>query len=164
MDQPTGQGQLAHVRLVVTSMKAPTGPPLVETARADVTLTVDAGAEDAVVAAQQGGGQPGSGAVLRLQGEALAAAERKKAQPGNPKTATVTSARAAPPLPPDVTSSPPTDQVNQALLTRQPYCAGPEHPRRHSGIGWARFKPYDPREYPKLDAPHLRRHRQEPIM
>lgn len=43
-----------QVQLVVISLKAPFGPPLTETDKVEVTLTVDAGAEDAKVKAQQG--------------------------------------------------------------------------------------------------------------
>jgi len=60
-----------QVRLVVTSLKAPFGPPLVETSKAEVTLTVDAGVEDAVVKAQEGPESLRRGRILRLTEEAL---------------------------------------------------------------------------------------------
>jgi transposase len=60
-----------QVRLVVTSLKAPFGPPLAETAKAEVTLTVDAGVEDAVVKAQEGPESLRRGRILRLTEEAL---------------------------------------------------------------------------------------------
>lgn len=48
---PSAAVRPGQVRLVVASLKAPFGPPLAETDKVEVTLTVDAGAEDA------GGGQ-----------------------------------------------------------------------------------------------------------
>jgi len=54
LDRPTGQVRPGQIRLVVASLRAPFGPPLRETDRVEVTLTVDAGAEDAEVLAQQG--------------------------------------------------------------------------------------------------------------
>ena len=54
LDQPSAQVRAGQVRLVVASLRAPFGPPLRETDRVEVTLTVDAGAEDAEVLAQQG--------------------------------------------------------------------------------------------------------------
>jgi len=60
-----------RVRLVVTSLKAPFGPPLAETDKAEVTLTVDAGAEDSVVRAQEGPESLRRGRILRLTEEAL---------------------------------------------------------------------------------------------
>jgi Transcriptional regulators of sugar metabolism len=60
-----------QVRLVVTSLKAPFGPPLADTDKVEVTLTVDAGAEDVEVKAQQGAGGLRRGQILRLTEEAL---------------------------------------------------------------------------------------------
>lgn len=50
---PASAVRPGQVRLVVASLKAPFGPPLAETAKVEVTLTVDAGSEDAEVKAQQ---------------------------------------------------------------------------------------------------------------
>jgi DNA-binding Lrp family transcriptional regulator len=60
-----------QVRQVVASMKAPFGPPLAETDKVEVTLTVDAGAEDAEVKAQTGAEGLRRAQVLRLTEEAL---------------------------------------------------------------------------------------------
>jgi exosome complex RNA-binding protein Rrp42 (RNase PH superfamily) len=60
-----------QVRRVVASLKAPFGPPLVETAKLEITLTVDAGPEDAEVAAEQGREALRRGRILRLIDEAL---------------------------------------------------------------------------------------------
>ena len=43
---PSSAVRPGQVRLVVASLKAPFGPPLAETNKVEVTLTVDAGAED----------------------------------------------------------------------------------------------------------------------
>jgi hypothetical protein len=48
-------------------VKAPFGPPLVDTARVEVTLTVDAGAEDAEVLSRQGREALRQGRVLRRE-------------------------------------------------------------------------------------------------
>lgn len=61
-----------QVRLVAASLKAPFGPPLAETAKVEVTLTVDAGPEDVEVKAGQGSAALRRGRVLRLLEEALA--------------------------------------------------------------------------------------------
>jgi biotin operon repressor len=71
LDRPTGQVRPGQIRLVVASLKAPFGPPLVETARMEVTLTVDAGAEDAAVLNTQGRLAVRQGRLLRLVEEAL---------------------------------------------------------------------------------------------
>lgn len=60
-----------QVRRVVASLKAPFGPPLAETAKLEITLTVDAGPEDAEVAAAQGREALRRGRILRLIDEAL---------------------------------------------------------------------------------------------
>jgi len=60
-----------QVRLVVTSLKAPFGPPLAATDEVEVTLTVDAGVEDAGVRVQEGPEGLRRGRILRLTEEAL---------------------------------------------------------------------------------------------
>jgi hypothetical protein len=71
LDRPGEQVRPGQVRRVVTSLKASFGPPLSETARVEVTLTVDAGAEDGEVGSQQGREALRQGRILRLTGEAL---------------------------------------------------------------------------------------------
>lgn len=60
-----------QVRLVVASMRAPFGPPLAETDKVEVTLTVDARAEDAAVKGREGREGLRQGRILRLAEEAL---------------------------------------------------------------------------------------------
>lgn len=60
-----------QVRLVVASVRAPFGPPLTEIDKIEVTLTVDAGAEDAEVRAREGVEGLRRGRILRLLAEAL---------------------------------------------------------------------------------------------
>jgi hypothetical protein len=60
-----------QVRLVVARLNAPFGPPLSETDKVEVTLTVDAGAEDALVKEQEGTECLRQGRILRLTEEAL---------------------------------------------------------------------------------------------
>ena len=60
-----------QVRLVVASMKAPFGPPLSETDKVEVTLTVDAGTEDLTVKRRDGHEGMRQGRILRLLDEAL---------------------------------------------------------------------------------------------
>jgi DNA-binding Lrp family transcriptional regulator len=60
-----------QVRLVVASLKAPFGPRLAETDKVEVTLTVEAGADDAAIKAQTGLEGQRRGRILRLTGEAL---------------------------------------------------------------------------------------------
>lgn len=60
-----------QVRLVVCRLAAPFGPPLSETDKVEVTLTVDAGAEDAAVKAREGREGLRRGRILRLIDEAL---------------------------------------------------------------------------------------------
>jgi hypothetical protein len=60
-----------QVRRVVASEKAPFGPSLTETAKVEITLTVDAGVEDSEVAAAQGREALRQGRILRLIDEAL---------------------------------------------------------------------------------------------
>ena len=71
LDRPSGQLQPGQVRQVVASVEAPFGPPLSETERIEVTLTVDAGAEDAAVQGQEGRLGLRRGRILRLMSEAL---------------------------------------------------------------------------------------------
>jgi len=68
---PSSAVRPGQVRLVVASLKAPFGPPLEETDKIEVTLTVDAGAEDARVKARQGIESLRQGRILRLTEEAL---------------------------------------------------------------------------------------------
>jgi biotin operon repressor len=68
---PSSAVRPGQVRLVVASLKAPFGPPLEETDKVEVTLTVDAGAEDARVKARQGIESLRQGRILRLTEEAL---------------------------------------------------------------------------------------------
>jgi len=60
-----------QVRLVVTRLDAPFGPPLEETTKIEVTLTVEERAEDAAVRAQEGREGVRRGRILRLTTEAL---------------------------------------------------------------------------------------------
>ena len=71
LDRPTGQVRPGQIRQVVASLRAPFGPPLGETARVEVTLTVAAGAEDAAVLTDQGRLALRRGRILRLVEEAL---------------------------------------------------------------------------------------------
>ena len=68
---PAAAVRPGQVRQVVASMQAPFGPPLAEADKTEVTLTVDAGAEDAEVKAQQGAEGLRRSQVLRLTEEAL---------------------------------------------------------------------------------------------
>ena len=60
-----------QVRLVVAKLNAPFGPPLAETDKVEVTLTVDAGEEDESVKKQEGTERLRQGRILRLTEEAL---------------------------------------------------------------------------------------------
>lgn len=60
-----------QMRVVVTSLSAPFGPPLEETQRVEVTLTIDAGAEDLEVKRREKGTGLRRGRILRLTEEAL---------------------------------------------------------------------------------------------
>jgi hypothetical protein len=60
-----------QIRQVVAQLDAPFGPNLTETDKIEVTLTVDAGAEDAEVQAGQGREALRRGRILRLTVEAL---------------------------------------------------------------------------------------------
>jgi hypothetical protein len=68
---PAAAVRPGQVRLIVASMKAPFGPPLAETDKIEITLTVDAGADDAAIKAQHGLEGLRRGRVLRLTEEAL---------------------------------------------------------------------------------------------
>jgi hypothetical protein len=68
---PSSAVRPGQVRLVVASMKAPFGPSLAETDKVEVTLTVDAGAEDAEVKGRDGIEGLRRGRILRLTEEAL---------------------------------------------------------------------------------------------
>jgi DNA-binding Lrp family transcriptional regulator len=60
-----------QIRQVVARLDAPFGPPLKEIAKIEVTLTVDAGADDAAVLACEGRAGMRRGRILRLTAEAL---------------------------------------------------------------------------------------------
>jgi hypothetical protein len=68
---PASTVRPGQVRLVVASLHAPFGPPLEETAKVEVTLTVDAGPEDVQVKAREGAARLREGRILRLTEEAL---------------------------------------------------------------------------------------------
>jgi DNA-binding transcriptional ArsR family regulator len=71
LDQASSSVRPGQIRLVVASLKAPFGPPLSQTDRVEVTLTIDAGAEDLEVQAQQGREALRRGRIVRLMDEAL---------------------------------------------------------------------------------------------
>jgi biotin operon repressor len=60
-----------QIRLVVANLKAPFGPPLSETDKVEVILTVDAGAEDAQVKRRENAEAMRRGRMLRILDEAL---------------------------------------------------------------------------------------------
>ena len=68
---PNGMVRPGQVRVVVANMKAPFGPPLAETDKVEITLTVDQGEEDAVVKVRDGVAGQRRGRILRLTAEAL---------------------------------------------------------------------------------------------
>jgi DNA-binding Lrp family transcriptional regulator len=68
---PSSAVRPGQVRLVVTSLKAPFGPPLEETDKVEVTLTVYVGAEDAGVGGREKAEGLRQGRILRLTEEAL---------------------------------------------------------------------------------------------
>lgn len=68
---PAASVRPGQVRLVIASVQAPFGPPLAETDKVEVTLTVDIGAEDAAVKAHAGLEGQRQGRILRLTEEAL---------------------------------------------------------------------------------------------
>ncbi len=63
--------QPGQIRLVVVSLKAPFGPPLAESEKKTVTLTVDTGVEDEAVKEEQGVEAQRQGRILRILDEAL---------------------------------------------------------------------------------------------
>jgi len=63
--------QPGQIRQVVASVNAPFGPPLADAEKVTVTLTVDAGAEDADVKMHQGAEAQRRGRLLRMVEEAL---------------------------------------------------------------------------------------------
>jgi hypothetical protein len=69
---PAAGVQPGQIRQVVASLDAPFGPPLAETDKVTVTLTVDSGAEDAAVQAALGAEGVRRKRILRLTEEALA--------------------------------------------------------------------------------------------
>jgi biotin operon repressor len=71
LDRASGSVRPGQIRQVVCSLQAPFGPPLRETERVEVTLTIDGGSEDAAV--KKGEGRKGlrRGRILRLLSEAL---------------------------------------------------------------------------------------------
>ncbi|HMR68555.1 MAG TPA: DUF1670 domain-containing protein, partial [Anaerolineae bacterium] len=66
-----GQIRPGQVRMVVASLAAPFGPPLSETERVEITLTLDAGAEDIEVQKREGRVGLRQGRILRLMNEAV---------------------------------------------------------------------------------------------
>jgi DNA-binding Lrp family transcriptional regulator len=68
---PSQKIRPGQVRLVVARLNAPFGPPLAETDKVEVTLTVDAGAEDESIKKQEGIERLRQGRILRLSEEAL---------------------------------------------------------------------------------------------
>lgn len=68
---PASAVRPGQVRAVVASLKAPFGPPLAETEKVEITLTVNAGADDAAVQGQEGVEGVRRGRILRLTEEAL---------------------------------------------------------------------------------------------
>jgi hypothetical protein len=70
-DVPAAVVRPGQIRLVVASMDAPFGPPLDETDKVEVTLTVDAGEEDAQVRVREGREGLRRGRIVRLTEEAL---------------------------------------------------------------------------------------------
>ena len=60
-----------QIRQVVARLDAPFGPPLAEIAKIEVTLTVDAGADDAEVLSREGRAGMRRGRILRLTEEAI---------------------------------------------------------------------------------------------
>jgi hypothetical protein len=68
---PASAVRPGQVRLVVASLEAPFGPSLAETEKVEITLTVDAGAEDGVVQGQEGLDGVRRGRILRVTEEAL---------------------------------------------------------------------------------------------
>jgi hypothetical protein len=65
------QQRPGQVRMIVTSLKAPFGPSLAESAKVEVTLTIDNGKEDVEVKAKEGVEGLRRGRLLRITEEAL---------------------------------------------------------------------------------------------
>jgi DNA-binding Lrp family transcriptional regulator len=68
---PASAVRPGQTRLVVSSLRAPFGPPLAETEKVEITLTVDAGAEDGEVQRREGLDGMRRGRILRMTEEAL---------------------------------------------------------------------------------------------
>ncbi|MBC7250806.1 MAG: DUF1670 domain-containing protein [Anaerolineae bacterium] len=68
---PSSAVRPGQIRLVVASLKAPFGPSLADTEKVEITLTVDAGAEDAEVKRREKAEGLRRGRILRLTEEAL---------------------------------------------------------------------------------------------
>ena len=68
---PNGMVRPGQVRVVVAHMKAAFGPPLADTDKIEVTLTVDLGEEDVIVKGRDGVAGQRRGRILRLTVEAL---------------------------------------------------------------------------------------------
>lgn len=68
-----GQSQMrpGQLRMIVASLKAPFGPKLADSAKVEVTLTVDNGVEDGQVKAKEGAEGQRRGRILRITEEAL---------------------------------------------------------------------------------------------
>jgi uncharacterized damage-inducible protein DinB len=60
-----------QVRMIVASLKAPFGPPLSESEKVEVTLTVDNGKEDAEIKVREGAEGQRRGRLLRVTAEAI---------------------------------------------------------------------------------------------
>jgi hypothetical protein len=71
LDGPPTGIRPGQVRWVVVRLDAPFGPPLVDSAKLEVTLTVDAGREDVTVATQEGRAELRRGRILRVLAEAV---------------------------------------------------------------------------------------------
>lgn len=65
------QQRPGQVRMIVTSLKAPFGPRIAESAKVEVTLTIDNGKEDAEVKVKEGAEGQRRGRLLRITEEAL---------------------------------------------------------------------------------------------
>jgi len=69
--RPASTVRPGQVRLVVTRLTSPFGPPLARSDKVEVTLTVAAGSEDAEVKVREGAEKLRQGRILRLIDEAL---------------------------------------------------------------------------------------------
>lgn len=70
-DEPTAGVRPGQIRQVVARLEAPFGPPLAETDKVEVTLTVDSGADDQTVKEREGSEGLRQGRILRLVEEAV---------------------------------------------------------------------------------------------